>query len=55
MSFELVLFYTASAAALFATVMTITRLNAAHALLYLIASLLAVAVLFYLMGAPFAA
>ncbi len=55
MSTELVLFYTASAAALFATVMTITRLNAAHALLYLIASLLAVAVLFYLMGAPFAA
>lgn len=55
MSTELILFYTASAAALYATVMTITRLNAAHALLYLIASLLAVAVLFYLMGAPFAA
>ena len=55
MSSELILFYTASAAAVFATVMTITRLNAAHALLYLIASLLAVAVLFYLMGAPFAA
>lgn len=55
MSVELILFYTASAAAVFATVMTITRLNAAHALLYLIASLLAVAVLFYLMGAPFAA
>lgn len=55
MSFELALFYVASAAALFATVMTITRLNAAHALLYLIASLLAVAVIFYLMGAPFAA
>lgn len=55
MSLELILFYTGSAAAVFATVMTITRLNAAHALLYLIASLLAVAVLFYLMGAPFAA
>ncbi len=55
MSLELVLFYIASALALFATVMTITRLNAAHALLYLITSLLAVAVLFYLMGAPFAA
>jgi len=55
MSLELILFYLASALALFATIMTITRLNAAHALLYLIASLLAVAVLFYLMGAPFAA
>ncbi len=55
MTLELVLFYTAAGLALFATVMTITRLNAAHALLYLIASLLAVAVLFYLMGAPFAA
>ena len=55
MSLELVLFYIASAVAVFATIMTITRLNAAHALLYLIASLLAVAVLFYLMGAPFAA
>jgi len=55
MSLELVLFYIASAVAVFATVMTITRLNAAHALLYLIASLLAIAVLFYLMGAPFAA
>lgn len=55
MSVELTLFYIASAIAIFATVMTITRLNAAHALLYLIASLLAVAVLFYLLGAPFAA
>ena len=55
MSLELALFYLASALAIFATVMTITRLNAAHALLYLIASLLAVAVLFYLLGAPFAA
>jgi len=55
MTLELVLFYVASAVAVFATLMTITRLNAAHALLYLIVSLLAVAVLFYLLGAPFAA
>jgi len=55
MSLELVLFYLASATAIFATLMTITRLNAAHALLYLIASLLSVAVIFYLIGAPFAA
>lgn len=55
MTLELVLFYVTAAVAVFATGMTITRLNAAHALLYLIASLLAVAVLFYLLGAPFAA
>lgn len=55
MTLELVLFYLASAVAVFATVMAISRHNAAHALLYLIVSLLAVAVLFYLLGAPFAA
>jgi len=55
MTLELVLFYLASAVAVFATLMTITRHNAAHALLYLIVSLLAVAVLYYLLGAPFAA
>jgi NADH-quinone oxidoreductase subunit J len=35
--------------------MVITRLNAVHALLYLIMSLLAVAVIFFLLGAPFIA
>jgi NADH-quinone oxidoreductase subunit J len=35
--------------------MVITRLNAVHALLYLIISLLAVSVLFFLLGAPFIA
>ena len=49
------LFYGASAIALLATVAALTRANAAHALIYLIVSLLAVAVLFFLMGAPFAA
>ena len=49
------LFYAASAVALIATVAALTRANAAHALIYLIVSLLAVAVLFFLMGAPFAA
>jgi NADH-quinone oxidoreductase subunit J len=34
--------------------MMITRLSAVHALLYLIVSLLAVAVVFYTLGAPFA-
>lgn len=52
---ELVLFYIASGVALFATVFALTRTNAAHALIYLIVSLLAVAVIFFLLGAPFAA
>jgi NADH-quinone oxidoreductase subunit J len=49
------LFYIAALIALTATIAALTRANAAHALIYLIVSLLAVAVLFYLMGAPFAA
>ncbi len=51
----LILFYLTSAVALFATVMMITRLNAVHSLLYLILSLLAVGVIFFLLGAHFAA
>jgi NADH-quinone oxidoreductase subunit J len=49
------LFYLASAVAVLCTAMVITRVNAVHALLYLIVSLLAVAMLFLLLGAPFAA
>ena len=49
------LFYIAAIIALLATGLALTRTNAAHALIYLIVSLLAVAVLFFLMGAPFAA
>ncbi len=49
------LFYIASLAAIIATVMVIVSKNAVHALLYLIASLLSVAVLFFILGAPFAA
>jgi NADH-quinone oxidoreductase subunit J len=48
-------FYIAAAVAVISTVMVITRLNAIHALLYLIVSLLAVAVVFFTLGAPFAA
>jgi NADH-quinone oxidoreductase subunit J len=48
-------FYIAAAVALAATAMAITRLNVVHALLYLVVSLLAVAVVFYALGAPFAA
>ena len=49
------LFYIASLVALIATIAALTRANAAHALIYLIVSLLAVALLFFLLGAPFAA
>ncbi|MBK8905230.1 MAG: NADH-quinone oxidoreductase subunit J [Anaerolineaceae bacterium] len=49
------LFYLAAAVALIATVMVITRLNAVHALLYMIVSLLALALVFYALGAPFVA
>jgi NADH-quinone oxidoreductase subunit J len=48
-------FYIAAAVAVISTVMVITRLNAIHALLYLIVSLLAVAVVFFTLGAAFAA
>ena len=50
-----VVFYLSAAVAVAATVMVITRLNAVHALLYLIVSLLAVALVFFALGAPFAA
>ena len=50
-----VIFYISAIIAVFATVMVITRLNAVHALLYLIVSLLAVAVIFCTLGAPFVA
>jgi NADH-quinone oxidoreductase subunit J len=48
-------FYIAGGVAIISTVLAITRLNAVHALLYLIVSLLAVAVVFYTMGAPLVA
>ena len=48
-------FYIASLIAIASTVMVITRLNAVHALLYLIVSLLSVALIFFILGAPFVA
>ena len=48
-------FVISSIVALISTVLVITRRNPVHALLYLILSLLAVAVLFYSIGAPLAA
>lgn len=48
-------FYLSAVIALVATALAITRLHAIHALLFLIVSLLALAILFFFMGAPFAA
>ncbi len=48
-------FYISALIAIAATVLAITRLHAVHALLFLIVSLLALAVLFFVMGAHFAA
>lgn len=50
-----VLFYLAAAVALVSTAMVITRLNAMHALLYLIVSFLSIALIFLTLGAPFIA
>ncbi len=50
-----ILFYLAGLVAIIATLLTITRSNAVHALLYLIVSLLAVALVFFTLGAPFVA
>jgi NADH-quinone oxidoreductase subunit J len=49
------LFYISAAVAVFATIVVIVQQNAVHALLNLIVSLLAMAVIFYTLGAPFAA
>lgn len=49
------LFYLAATVAVIASLKVVTGNNTVHALLYLVVSLLAVAVCFYLMGAPFAA
>jgi NADH-quinone oxidoreductase subunit J len=47
-------FYFAALVAVVSTVMAISRTNPVHALLYLIVSLLAVAMVFFSIGAPFA-
>jgi len=49
------LFYVSAAIALFSSIMVITRMNAVHALLYMVMSLLSVAMIFFLLGAPFIA
>ncbi len=49
------LFYTSSVIAILATIMVITRYHPIHALLYLVVSFLAVAMIFLSLGAPFVA
>jgi NADH-quinone oxidoreductase subunit J len=48
-------FYIAAVVALISTGLAISGRNAIHALLYLIVSLLAISVIFYILGAPFIA
>src|SRR5215467_11326467 len=50
-----VVFYISGAIAILATILMLTRMNAVHALLYLVVSLLASAVVFYVLGAALAA
>lgn len=50
-----ILFYISSLVALVATVMAITRYHPVHALLYLVVSFLAMAMIFLSLGAPFVA
>ncbi len=49
------MFYIAAVVAVLSTLMVVTRTNLVHALLYLVISLFAVAVVFYTLGAPFVA
>ncbi len=50
-----VVYYVSGVVAVIATVLVITEVHPVHALLYLIVSLLAVALTFYALGAPFIA
>lgn len=49
------LFYISAAVAVFSTFMVVVRANIVHALLYLLVSLLSTAMVFYLLGAAYAA
>lgn len=49
-----ILFYIAAAIAIFSTLRVVTNTNPIHALLNLIVSLLSVAAIFFMLGAPFA-
>ncbi|HOE65212.1 MAG TPA: NADH-quinone oxidoreductase subunit J [Candidatus Hydrogenedentes bacterium] len=45
-------FYIAAAVAVFSTGMVVTRANAVHSLLYLVVSMLSLALVFFVLGAP---
>ena len=49
------LFYIAGVIAVISTLAVVLQTNIVHALLYMVVSLLSVAVIFYVLGAPFAA
>ena len=49
------LFYLSALITVISTLLVVTRTNTVHALLYLIVSLLAVAMIFFVLGAPFVA
>lgn len=51
----IVLFYFSAVVALISTVLAITRLNPVHALLYVVVSFFSVAMIFFILGAPFIA
>jgi len=55
MSIELFPFYVAATVSLVSTLLAVSRYSPTHALIYFIISLLATAVVFFLLGAPFAA
>lgn len=48
-------FYIAAAVAVLSTAMVITRVNAVHALLYLVVSFMSASLMFFALGAPFIA
>lgn len=50
-----IVFYITATVTVVSTIMVITRHNPVHALLYLVISLLSLAMIFFLLGAPFAA
>lgn len=50
-----ILFYVSGCIALLASLFVVTNKNAVHGLLYLVVSILALAMCFYVLGAPFAA
>src|SRR5690606_24776701 len=55
MNTDLLIFYISGTVAVLSTILVITQYNMIHALLYLVVSFLALAVVFYVLGAPFAA